>query len=185
MDFPPSKSICPAQYINNRYIVVNMAQDVMILLGENPFRGPLEGEGPKKRDSLCPDMAMSEASVIWAQKTNGNAKSLYLKVTWKRTLWRLFIFQAPSPSRFLSQGWSSSFVGSELVLKYGLQYNPTPPPPRHTILSQGGRGSFELETMPLNIHVSWSTFQENALVSSFLYGTLKSNIILNLMVSLH
>ncbi len=27
--------------------VVRMARDVMILMGANPFRGPLEGGGPK------------------------------------------------------------------------------------------------------------------------------------------
>ncbi len=34
----------------------------MILMGENPFRGPLEGVGP--------EMATSEASAIWAQKVS-------------------------------------------------------------------------------------------------------------------
>jgi hypothetical protein len=31
-----------------------MARDVMILMGENPFRGPLEGVGPEKRDFFGP-----------------------------------------------------------------------------------------------------------------------------------
>ncbi len=45
-----------------------MARDVMILLGANLFRGPLEGVGSENRAFLGPEMAMSEASAIWAQK---------------------------------------------------------------------------------------------------------------------
>ncbi len=54
----------------------------MILMRENPFRGPLEGVGPENRDCfgpwngneqsechLGPEMAMSEVSAIWAQKS--------------------------------------------------------------------------------------------------------------------
>ncbi len=41
----------------------------MILLWENPFRGPLEGVGPENRDFFGPEIATSEASAIWAQKS--------------------------------------------------------------------------------------------------------------------
>jgi len=34
--------------------VVYTAQDVLILMGENPFRGPLEGVGPENRNFLGP-----------------------------------------------------------------------------------------------------------------------------------
>ncbi len=34
--------------------VVRMARDVMILMGANPFRGALEGVGPKNRDFFGP-----------------------------------------------------------------------------------------------------------------------------------
>ncbi len=34
--------------------VVYMARDVMILMRENPFRGPLEGVGPENRDFFGP-----------------------------------------------------------------------------------------------------------------------------------
>ena len=34
--------------------VVHMARDVMNLMGANPFRGPLEGVGPKNRDFFGP-----------------------------------------------------------------------------------------------------------------------------------
>jgi hypothetical protein len=33
---------------------VYMAQDVMILMQENPFWGPMEGMGPKNRDFFWP-----------------------------------------------------------------------------------------------------------------------------------
>jgi hypothetical protein len=46
-----------------------MAQDVIILLWANPFRGPLEAVGPENYDFLCPEMAMSEASTILVQKS--------------------------------------------------------------------------------------------------------------------
>ncbi len=49
--------------------VVYMARDVMILMRENPFRGPLEGEDPENRDFLGPEMATSEVNAIWAQKS--------------------------------------------------------------------------------------------------------------------
>ncbi len=35
----------------------------------NLFRGLLKGAGPGKRDFLGPEMATSEARVIWAQKS--------------------------------------------------------------------------------------------------------------------
>jgi hypothetical protein len=41
----------------------------MILLGANPFRGPLERVGPENRDFLGPDMPTRETSVFWAQKS--------------------------------------------------------------------------------------------------------------------
>jgi hypothetical protein len=41
--------------------VVYVARDVMILMRENPFRGPLEGVGPENRDFLGLDMASSKA----------------------------------------------------------------------------------------------------------------------------
>ncbi len=41
-----------------------MAWDVMILMGANPFRGPLEGVDPENQDFLGPEMATSEASTI-------------------------------------------------------------------------------------------------------------------------
>ncbi len=34
----------------------------MILMRANPFRGPLEGAGPKNRDFLGPEMATIEAT---------------------------------------------------------------------------------------------------------------------------
>ena len=46
-----------------------LMRDIMILMRENPFRGPLEGVSPENRDFLGPEMAMSEASAIWAQKS--------------------------------------------------------------------------------------------------------------------
>jgi hypothetical protein len=33
---------------------IYMERDVMILMGENPFRGPLEGVGPENRDFFGP-----------------------------------------------------------------------------------------------------------------------------------
>jgi hypothetical protein len=41
----------------------------MILIGENPFRGPLEGVSPENQDFLGPEMATSKARAIWAQKS--------------------------------------------------------------------------------------------------------------------
>jgi hypothetical protein len=41
----------------------------MILFGGNPFRGLLERVGPENRDVFGPDMATSETSDIWAQKS--------------------------------------------------------------------------------------------------------------------
>jgi hypothetical protein len=35
----------------------------------NPLQGPLEGVGPENRDFLCLEMAMSETSDIWVQKS--------------------------------------------------------------------------------------------------------------------
>jgi hypothetical protein len=58
--------------------VVYMARDVMILIGENPFRGPLEGVGLENRDFLGPWMETSEASAIWAQQS-----FVFLKTTKK------------------------------------------------------------------------------------------------------
>jgi hypothetical protein len=49
--------------------IVNMVRDIMILMRENPFRGPLEGVGHENRDFFGPEMARSEASAIWAQKS--------------------------------------------------------------------------------------------------------------------
>ncbi len=37
-----------------------MARDVMILMGANPFQGPLDGVGPENREFLGPEMATSE-----------------------------------------------------------------------------------------------------------------------------
>ncbi len=52
-----------------RYLsVVYMARDVIILIREDLFRGPLEGVGPEKRDFLDLEMTTSEASAIWVQK---------------------------------------------------------------------------------------------------------------------
>jgi hypothetical protein len=36
----------------------------MILMGENPIRGPLEGVGPENQDFFGPEMDMSDASAI-------------------------------------------------------------------------------------------------------------------------
>jgi hypothetical protein len=48
---------------------VNVARDIMILMRENPFRGPFEGVGPLKIETFVdPEMATSEASAIWAKK---------------------------------------------------------------------------------------------------------------------
>jgi hypothetical protein len=44
----------------------------MILMGTNPFLGPLEVLDPENRDFLCPEMATSEASAIWAQKNRNS-----------------------------------------------------------------------------------------------------------------
>jgi hypothetical protein len=41
-------------HINTVPPVVHKAQDVMILIGENPFRGLLEGVGPENRDLFGP-----------------------------------------------------------------------------------------------------------------------------------
>jgi hypothetical protein len=43
----------------------------MILMGANPFRGPLKGVDPEKiffETFLGPEMATSEASAIWVEK---------------------------------------------------------------------------------------------------------------------
>jgi hypothetical protein len=37
--------------------------------GQHPFRGPLEGVGLENQDFMGPEMATSEASAIWAQKS--------------------------------------------------------------------------------------------------------------------
>jgi hypothetical protein len=42
----------------------------MILRRANPLQRPLKGVGPETRDFLGPEMAMSEASNIWAQINN-------------------------------------------------------------------------------------------------------------------
>jgi hypothetical protein len=46
-----------------------MARYVMVLSRATSLRGDLEGEGPGNRDFLGPEMATSEASAIWAQKS--------------------------------------------------------------------------------------------------------------------
>ncbi len=43
----------------------------MILMGENSFWGRLEQVGPDNGVFLGPKIAKSEASAIWAQKSNG------------------------------------------------------------------------------------------------------------------
>jgi hypothetical protein len=51
-----------------------MARDVMILLGENPFEGHhWKGWALKIETFLGPEMATSEASAIWAQKSRVEA----------------------------------------------------------------------------------------------------------------
>jgi hypothetical protein len=40
----------------------------MLLMRANPLLRPLEGVGPEIKTFLGPEMATSEASVIWAQK---------------------------------------------------------------------------------------------------------------------
>jgi hypothetical protein len=49
--------------------VVYMAQDVMTLMGENPFRGQLEGVGPENQDFFGPEMGKREARAILTQKS--------------------------------------------------------------------------------------------------------------------
>ncbi len=49
--------------------VVYMARDIMISCGQHPLQWPLEGVGPENRDFLGPEMATTEASAIWAQKS--------------------------------------------------------------------------------------------------------------------
>jgi hypothetical protein len=44
----------------------------MILMRANPLRGSLEGVGPENQYFLHPEMAMSEASVLWAKKVEIN-----------------------------------------------------------------------------------------------------------------
>jgi hypothetical protein len=53
----------------------------MIFLQANPFREQVEGLGPENRDFLGPEMAMSEASVIWAQKS-GDFKGPPFLMAW-------------------------------------------------------------------------------------------------------
>jgi hypothetical protein len=59
--------------INNLYTgtvpVVYMAHDVMILTRANPFRGSLNGGALKITIFFIPEMATSEASAIWARKS--------------------------------------------------------------------------------------------------------------------
>ncbi len=47
----------------------------MILMRENPFRGPLEGVGPENQDFFCGPVATREASAIWDQKNRGPTPS--------------------------------------------------------------------------------------------------------------
>jgi hypothetical protein len=49
--------------------VVYMARDIMIFMQANPLRGPLYGVGPVIKTFLGPEMAVSKASAIWAQKS--------------------------------------------------------------------------------------------------------------------
>jgi hypothetical protein len=42
----------------------------MVLMRATSLRGALEGVGPENQDFLGPEMATSEASAIWAQKSN-------------------------------------------------------------------------------------------------------------------
>jgi hypothetical protein len=42
---------------------------VMILMGKNPFRGPLEGVALKIETFSGPKVVTSKASAIWAQKS--------------------------------------------------------------------------------------------------------------------
>ncbi len=50
----------------------------MILMRENPFRGPLEGVGPENRDFFGPEMATSEASAVWALESRVSVFSIYI-----------------------------------------------------------------------------------------------------------
>jgi hypothetical protein len=50
-----------------KYPVVNIARELMILMGANPFRGQLEIVGPENRYFFGPEMATSEARAIWTQ----------------------------------------------------------------------------------------------------------------------
>ncbi len=49
--------------------VVSMAQYIMVLRRATSLLVALEGVGPENRDFLGPEMATSEASAIWAQKS--------------------------------------------------------------------------------------------------------------------
>jgi hypothetical protein len=46
-----------------------MAWDVMVLCGQYPLQGPLEGLGPEIETFLGPEMATSEASANWVHKS--------------------------------------------------------------------------------------------------------------------
>jgi hypothetical protein len=54
----------------------------MILMGENPFRGPLEVVHENRDFFLGPEVATSEASSIWAQ-------ILYTELEFLKSLWGL------------------------------------------------------------------------------------------------
>ncbi len=41
----------------------------MIFMKENQFQGSFEGVGPENRDFLGPELARSEASFVWVQKS--------------------------------------------------------------------------------------------------------------------
>jgi hypothetical protein len=49
--------------------VVYMAQDLMFLMGENHFEGDWKGWAVKIKTFLGPEMATSEGSAMWAQKS--------------------------------------------------------------------------------------------------------------------
>jgi hypothetical protein len=76
--FSHSKFLC---FLTVNVPVVYMARDVMILMGENPFRGLLEGAGPENQD-------------FWALK-------------WRRAKW-FSRFSGPSPSNGPSNGFAPS-----------------------------------------------------------------------------
>ncbi len=50
----------------------------MVLRSATSLRGALEGVGPENRDFLGPEMATSEASAIWAQKSRDKSGLTYV-----------------------------------------------------------------------------------------------------------